>query len=212
MVKRLGGWQVWVDVYKDYVVKTPKTKKEIAVEVKEFLKWQKKPMSKMDEIVDKMISDINDSKRIIIKSKVPRVLVGNAEFFDNKIKQSKASSLKDEINKLGDKKKIEEVKKLIDDLLMLVETLWEYGIHEKTFKFFTNYGLLDNKVILVDFLEVTNWKKTAEKQLRKKKWNKPDRLKETLNPEMLDYFLDKGSKILTVENLRRHWKKKLKER
>ena len=41
-IKRLGGWQCWVDIYKDYVVKTPKNREEIEYKIKKFLIWKNK--------------------------------------------------------------------------------------------------------------------------------------------------------------------------
>ena len=35
MIKK-DGWQFWVEIYDDYVIKTPKKKEEIAVSVKKY--------------------------------------------------------------------------------------------------------------------------------------------------------------------------------
>ncbi|MFH1501116.1 MAG: hypothetical protein ABIE22_04200 [archaeon] len=40
--KRLGGWQCWVDLYDNYVIKTPKSREEIKEEVEKFLRWKNK--------------------------------------------------------------------------------------------------------------------------------------------------------------------------
>ena len=66
MVKRLGGWQCWVDVHRDYVIKTPKNREEIKEEVKKFLAWKNK-LEGLDKRTNKMISDIKDSTKIIKK-------------------------------------------------------------------------------------------------------------------------------------------------
>ena len=102
-------------------------------------------------------------------------------------------------------------KKLIRDLIKSVVELWEYGIHEKTFKFFTNFGIINRKIDLIDFFEITDNLEKVEKQIKERKWHKPERLKESLKTKKLvTYFIKEADKKLNIENLRKLWKKRLK--
>src|SRR3989338_10066244 len=109
--QKFGGWQFWVEVYDDYVIKTPKTKKEVEERVKSFLSKIGR-IEELDERVEKVMSDIDASKKIILKSKVPRSLLANLEFLkNNKIKQSRVIILGEalaEANKKDAEKLIEK--------------------------------------------------------------------------------------------------------
>jgi len=210
MVKRLGGWQVWVEIHRGHVIKLPKSKEEIREKVRKFVEWQKKPLSEVDILTDRAIKDLEYSTRILKKSGVPKRFIGEAEFReDGSIWQKRGIELKENFRKLIKQNKINKAKKIIQRLFELIMALWAYGIHEKTFKFFSNYGEFEDKLFLLDFLEVTGNKKKVEKQLRKVKWNKPDNIKEVLGDELTNYFVKCGKKYLTVDNLNKHWKKKL---
>tara|TARA_Y100000310_G_scaffold29221_2_gene27710 strand:+ start:2966 stop:3589 length:624 start_codon:yes stop_codon:yes gene_type:complete len=201
-IKRLGGWQCWVDIYDKYVIKTPKNREEIEEEVKKFLIWKKK-LGELDKRTDKMILDIKDSTRIIKRSKIPRKLLADLEFLnDGRVKQKRVVVLDEKIKKLSES----EQKKLINNITKFILDLWEYGIHEKTFKVFSNLGLNNGRIVLIDIFEITSNKKKVIKQLRKKLWQNPERFKKHLSEKMAGYLIKKLDKTYTRENLEKYWK------
>ncbi len=42
LIRRVGGWQCWVDIYNDYVIKTIKTREEVSEAVRRHLEPQGK--------------------------------------------------------------------------------------------------------------------------------------------------------------------------
>ncbi|MCK4552680.1 hypothetical protein KAT80_00560 [Candidatus Pacearchaeota archaeon] len=202
--KRLGGWQCWVDLHNSYVIKTPKNRAEIKQEVEKFLTWKNK-LEELDERTDKMIFDINNSTKIVKKSKIPKQLLANLEFIGHgKIKQKKVLVLEEALQNLKEVEKL----KLIDKITKFLLELWKYGIHEKTFKFFSNLGIDKNKVILIDVFELTSNKKKVLKQIKKRQWAKTKRFKKHLPPKLIDHLIKKLDKTLTEKNLEKYWKTK----
>ena len=203
MNNRKGGWQCWVDIYDTYVVKTPKSRKEIEETVSKYLNH----IGKIEELkirVSKMLSDVNESKKIIQKSRIPRKIFGSPKFkSDGIIIQQKVIELSEFLKEKSEKKTKEVLIKLLD----LIKELWGFGIHEKTFKFFTNYGIIGDRIILMDFLEVTNKQETVEKQLHKGSWNKPERFSKYLSEELKKWFIDRATIVFSLETFDKHWKK-----
>jgi len=150
--ERIGGWQCWVDIYDDYVIKTFKTKSEIKESVQRYLDWIGK-QEEPEERTNKMLEDVKNSTKIIKKSKSPIDLLADLEFLKNgSVKQKKVIVLSEAME---NKKKSEQIK-LIDELVKFILQLWSYGIHEKTFKFFSNLGVDNNKIVLIDVFELTD--------------------------------------------------------
>jgi hypothetical protein len=202
MNKRKGGWQVWVEIHKDHVIKTPKTKREIRDHIKPHLKATNK-LNELSWRVDAMLRNVKNSIRLIKRSKAPRRLFGNPEFLeDGRIKQDLAIQLEDKMSKANSKN-------LIDQYIRLILELWKYGVHEKTFKFYSNFGLIKDKVIMIDFLELTGNKKTVLRQIRKRQCDRPFGLKRVLSEELADYYVKQANKYFTVENFNKNWKTKV---
>ena len=202
--KRLGGWQCWVELYNSYVIKTPKSREEIKQEVEKFLRWKNK-LEELEERTDKMIFDIKNSSKIIKKSKIPKKLLANLEFIGNdKIKQKKVLSLDQALKNLKEKERFELINKIMKFLLKL----WTYGIHEKTFKLFSNLGIDEGKIVLIDVFEITSNKEKVLKQLKKRSWAKPDNYKKHLSNKKVDHLIKKLDKTFTKRNLEKHWKTK----
>jgi|ETNmetMinimDraft_26_1059896.scaffolds.fasta_scaffold113057_2 hypothetical protein len=202
--KRLGGWQCWVELYNSYVIKTPKSREEIKQEVEKFLRWKNK-LEELEERTDKMIFDIKNSSKIIKKSKIPKKLLANLEFIGNdKIKQKKVLPLDQALKNLKEKERFELINKIMKFLLKL----WTYGIHEKTFKLFSNLGIDEGKIVLIDVFEITSNKEKVLKQLKKRSWAKPDNYKKHLSNKKVDHLIKKLDKTFTKRNLEKHWKTK----
>jgi len=202
--KRLGGWQFWVDLYEDYVIKTPKSRDEIKEEVEKFLKWQNK-LEESDKRTDKMIFDIKNATKIIKKSKIPKIYLANLEFLEGgKIKQKKVKPLDEVLKKLNKKERF----KLIDKIAKFLLEMWKYGIHEYTYKVFSNLGLEKERIVFIDPFEITSNKNKVLKQIKKQKWAKPEKYQKNLSDEEIDYLMKKLTKTFTEENLNKFWKTK----
>jgi hypothetical protein len=168
-------------------------------------------IGKIDEL-NKRVKDMQDGwKRgieIISKIKIPPKLLGNIEFLNNgKIKQKKVQVLEEVWNKLVLDKKIDKMHKIVDKTLDFILELWKYGIHETTGKIGYEFGLADKEIILIDFGELSQKKSTAEKQIKKKYWEKS--IKKYCKKEVADYFNKKAEEILTIKNLNKNWSKLL---
>lgn len=202
---RKGGWQCWVDIYNDHVVKTPKSREEIESTVSRYLKHIGK-IGELEARVNKMLSDIDDSKKIVQKTKAPMLLFGSPKIrSDGTITQQKSIELSEFLQEKSEK----ENKEILVQLLDLIKELWKFGVHEKTFKFFTNYGIIGNKVILMDFLEITNKKETVERQLHKESWNKPERFSKYLSERLTKWFVSEASFLFSLEAFEKYWNKKI---
>lgn len=199
--RRLGGWQCWVDIHDYHVIKTFKSKEEIKEEVEKFLKWENK-LEELEERTDKVISDIQNSTRIIKKSRIPKRLIADLEFLDNgKVKQKRVLVLHEKLNELNNTEKKELIDKISDFLL----ELWKYGIHEKTFKIFSNLGIDKDDLVLIDVFELSSNKKRVLKQIKKRQWSKVGKYKKEISPELVKYLVNRLDKTLTEENLERCW-------
>jgi len=182
---RKGGWQCWVDIYSDYVIKTPKTRKEISKTIKRYLDSIGKP-DELKDRVNKIIKDVKDSTKIIKSSKIPKKLLAFPKFLSRgKINQKRVIVLDEKFDELLEENRKKEVKQLIDKSIVLLIELWKYELHEKTFKFYSNLGLLNNEVVLIDFLELTNKKEKVEKQIKNKGWKHLEKIKKDFAPEVI---------------------------
>jgi hypothetical protein len=201
-----GGWQVNVEYFGDYVIKTPKTEKEIIIEVERYL-IRKDNLEELDKRVKEMQEDWKTSLLLIKQKKIPLRLLGYPEFLNNgKIKQKRALILEDIFNNLKRENKIQEIERIIIKTLDLILELWKYGIVEKTSKIGQEMGIVNDEVILVDFGELSNRKDIAEKQILKKKWHK--NLKEYCGQELADLFIKLAENKLTLETLNKVWDSK----
>jgi hypothetical protein len=200
--KRLGGWQFWVDLQEDYVIKTPRNRDEIKEKVEKFLRWKNK-LEELDERTDKMILDVKNATKIIKKSKIPKKYLADLKFLENgKIKQKRVKPLDEVLKDLDKNGKL----KLIDKIMKFLLEIWKYGIHENTYKFFSNLGLDKGKIVFIDPFEITSNKNKVLKQIKKQKWAKPEKYQKYLSGDEIDYLMKKLNKTFTEENLSKYWK------
>ena len=113
-------------------------------------------------------------------------------------------SLDQALKNLKEKERFELINKIMKFLLKL----WTYGIHEKTFKLFSNLGIDKGKIVLIDVFEITSNKEKVLKQLKKRSWAKPDNYKKHLSNKKVDHLIKKLDKTFTKRNLEKHWKTK----
>jgi|TARA_B100000315_G_C14367336_1_gene491274 uncharacterized protein (UPF0335 family) len=201
-IKRTGGWQCWIDFYDDYVIKTPKTKEEIEENVSKYLRLINK-IERLEKIVKTMLDDIKESTKIINASNIPKKLLADAKFLkEGKVKQKRAVVLSEALTDNPS-----ETKELIKKTTSFLIELWKYGIHEKTFKIWSNYGVLDKRIILIDLFELTNNKEKVKIQIKKRKWNRPEKFRKILSENLTNYFINELDKKLTIKSLDKYWNK-----
>jgi len=197
------GWQANIEYFEDYVIKTPKTKSEIQKEITRYLN----SIGKIEEL-DKRTKDMQDGwKRgieLISKSKIPLKMLGYIEFLEEgRIKQKRVRVLEEIWDELVNGGKIEEMQKIVDQALLFIIELWRYGIHETTGKIGYEFGLMGEDIILIDFGELSEKKSTAEKQIKKKYWEK--NVTKNCAKEATNYFNEQAQKVLTIDNLNKNW-------
>lgn len=203
---KMDGWQMWVEVYEDYVVKTLKSKKEVKEKIKSYLKFMGE-IESINERTKKLMGSTKQSIKIIKESNIPKELLANLEFLkDRRIKQTKVKVLGELINDLYNENKIKEAKKIIDKYVNFIFELWQYCIHENTFKLESNFGISENKeIVIIDPFEITSNKEKVIIQINKKKWDKPRRYYQKLPDEIIKYFIEEANKKWTINNLNKFW-------
>ncbi len=199
------GWQCFVEIEGNKVIKRLKTKEEMSKKIKEYLKF-KNSLELLGERTEKVHSDIKNSLKIIKESSIPKTLLANAEINNNMIKQDKVVLIGDKISELLNENKTEEAEKLIMVLADFILELWRYKIHENTYKFYSNYGLDSNgNVVLIDFLEITDNQEKVKKQIINKKWDNPEGDLHKMNIKISNFFIKLLNKKLTLDNLEKNW-------
>ena len=114
------------------------------------------------------------------------------------------------LKKLIKERKIAKAKQLIDQYMKLVLELWKYGIHEKITNFTKNNGVINNKMVLLDFGELTNDTKIIIHRLQEKKWQQAWSFRHDLPKELMPYYAHKAEQTFTINNFKKYWKTKYK--
>ena len=187
------------------MVKTPKTETEI----REKIKKHYTSLEGLEKKVKKLQEDWENSLKIVKSGKVPLSLLAYPQFIKGgKIKQKRVKMLAEEFNELISNNKFTEAKKLVDKVIDFIITLWKYGVHETTFKFYSEMGLLDDGIVLVDMGELTDDKEVVRKQLLKGN-KKLEDLRHHHHNEVLDYYQEQIKRRLTIKALDKVWRSKL---
>ena len=199
-----GGWQINIKYFKNYVIKTPKTKEEIRKRITPYYE-RIGNKERIEEKIKKLKKEWKDSIKIVKSGAVPLRLLAYPEFLKGgKVKQKRVRMLYEEFEILMSRKKIREAKKLVDKVVDFILILWSYGVHEVTFKFYAQMGLLDGEIVLVDLGELTSDKKVVKKQILKGH-KKLEDSRQSHHDEILDYYQAQIKKRLTVDRLNKVW-------
>ncbi|MFA4887120.1 MAG: hypothetical protein WC595_02825 [Candidatus Nanoarchaeia archaeon] len=199
------GWQCFVEIEGNKVIKRLKTKEEVSKKVKEYLMF-KNSLELLEERTEKVYSAIKNSLEVVKESGIPKVYLANAEINNNIIKQDKVVPIGDKISGLLNENRREEAEKLIITLASFILELWRYKIHEYNYKFYSNYGLDNNgNIVLIDFLEITNDKEKVRRHIISKKWDNPERYLHKIDIEIANLFVRILNKNLTLDNLEKNW-------
>ncbi|MFB6226589.1 MAG: hypothetical protein ABEJ02_04525 [Candidatus Paceibacteria bacterium] len=199
------GWQMNVELRGDHVIKWPKEKDEIEKKILPYLesKGQKENLS---ETRDKILEDIENSIRILKNSNIPKECLANIKFRENKkIEQKQVRTLNEIFENPDHKGQIKEILEKYVEFKML---LWEYGIHEKTYKIDENFGIDKGEIVLIDPFEITQDKNKVLRQINKKKWSKKSKYEKFLDEDSINYLINKIHENWTKENLEKLWKRK----
>ncbi len=208
---------MWVDEYDDPVIKTPRTREEIKEKITKHLQYTER-LDKREEISNKLIKDFNVSIKIIKRSKLPLKYLAYPEFLEKgTIKQKKVQTIGTLLKEYIRKRKVKKSKRLIDKFIKFTLMLWGSGIQGKPFKPTGNFGVLNNHIVMIDFLELTSSKAKAQKLLRFKgdlnlKKDKFARLfpEDRYDPKIRQYAFEQSNKYLTKKNFDKYWKRKVK--
>lgn len=143
----------------------------------------------------------------IIGSKIDQSLIANPK------KEKGRSYSQDKVEVLDiyiSTHTFEENKKIIDLYANHILETWRNGFSDTVFNFTRNCGLdKNNKIVLVDFNEVTFDKEVAKKLINKKKWLHAWSYTHWLSVSDKDLWMYYGAVIdkkITIENLEVFWK------
>ena len=204
------GWQVTVYFCNDYVVKVLKNYEESRERIAPYLRHKGRSEEEIDGAARQAIDDVNQSLRIMRASKCPRQLVGNPEFLDaRRFRQDRATNLVERIRAQKQNKSVDSAKQILEECIEFILELWRYGVYEKTYKL-DNYGYVGDRMILIDFLELSDDLEFIRKQLEEIDWSRVCErygLPETLN----NHFTKRAERMLTLENFERNWRMGLEE-
>jgi len=201
---REGGWQINVEYFDDYVIKTPKTRDEMSNKISKHLHAKGK-INELEKIINTLNKDWQNSLDILSRKNIPDYMLGYPEFLEGgKIKQKRAIIVEDTLNEFYENNQMNKVYDTIEKTLDFVTELWKYGVHEKTGKICFELGLLENNVILIDFGELTDNKEKVEKQIRNRKWEKS--ANKYLPEEIAGYFNKRAQEKLTIDTLNKNWR------
>jgi len=195
------GWQMIVEFYEDHVIKHPKNKEQMEKTILPYLQSIGKE-NELEERVSKMVEDTGRAIRILKASDIPRGYLANLTFLkDGAIRQDRVPTLDEVFQKSDD----EGLKRIIDKYIEFITFLWGYGIHEKTYKMSSNFGLVGDEIVLVDPFEITDLRKKVLADIRKRKWAKDSRYGENLNKKMIAYLVGRANEAWTEERLKEVW-------
>lgn len=210
MKLRNGGWQVNVEYFDDYVIKTPKTKEETSNKISKHLE-KKDKIHELEDTIDKIQNDWKSSIKIIKNSNIPLKYLAFPEFLkEGKIKQRKVDMLVYILNDLFKKNKFNEIEIIAKELYEFIWTLWSYGFNEKTYKIGTEFGILNDQMVLIDLGELSNNKEDVKKQIMKKKWSGLKIINLYAGEKSELIFKKLAEEMLTLEKLNEVWGSKLK--
>jgi hypothetical protein len=197
-----GGWQCEVFIFSVHVFKIMRSYEETLAIVK-----QENQNGNPAEKVARYLHDaVEPSIELIENSPDLRRLTANFE------KISEGVYLQDICQPFGSlvrqavkQQDFEAVRQHFIKLVSFIETLWQLGVQECSWKFNKNYGLNQNgDVVLMDCLELTDNPKRIQRQLNAQKWRlKNERFFNLIRSDVREEIQQMLSKHLTFEKYQR---------
>ena len=203
-----SGWQTTVHFHADHVIKILKNYSESRARIAPYLRYKGKGEKDIDAAARQAIEDARQALKIIAASKCPRQLLGNPEFLDaTRFKQDKAIDLVEIIREQIRTGTVDSAKPILMDGIDFILELWRYGIYEKTYKL-DSFGYVGARMILIDFLELSDDLAFIERQLVEMDWSRVCH-RYRLPNGLGAFFLREASKRLTMASWTRNWKTKV---
>jgi hypothetical protein len=209
MAKKKDGWQCVVHLYDKHVLKKVRDYQEIRKRAHKYLKENGKTEGEISKIARKVFNDIKNSTKLIKDSGCPLDLLAYPIFLKSgNLKQTKAIPLDAYLENLVKKRDLKKSRQILDSYFELTVELWKYGLHEKTYKVNQNYGVLENKVVLIDLFELTDNLESIKKSFRKKRWEEKEFIEWAIPKELIPYFKREARQTFNVKTLKKFWKTK----
>ncbi len=102
---------------------------------------------------------------------------------------------------------LEENMKVLDGYVQSIFEAWKNGFCDIIFNFTRNSGIVRDRVVLVDFNEVTFDKEEIRKLILSKRWLRALSFKQGLREDALkEYYRKAMDEHMTVANLEHYWK------
>lgn len=185
------------------VRKEPKSREEM---VKMAMNWYD-TRSKAEENVELALERISKALDKIRENNVPEFIFGNVEIEGGTVYQDKLIPVHDKLESLDT---LEEKKKVIDDYIGLLQTLWSYGIGDTIYNFTLNNGYDDmGRLVQLDFGEIVFSKQIVKNEIRDEKWLEMRSYSHDISNDLKPYFKKRMSEEITVEKLEDKWRRNL---
>jgi len=156
--------------------------------------------------INRAASQRENSIKNIKKIKLNRKLLANPIFRKKEIEQERVIPLGNYL-----KKDFKEAKKYIDKYIESTFETWSYGFSDRVFNIIGNSGVdKSDRVALIDFGELTFSKERVSDLIKKKRWKKTIGSKIFVRKKIRKYYYKKMKEKLTVSNLNKYWKSKIK--
>jgi len=171
-----------------------------------YLKWSPQLIFQPKRFSN-LIKQANQDREFAInyfkKNKSAFDLIGNPNFNLEEITQHKVIPFR----KLFGKSYSED-KKLIDKYILFTFECWKNGFADRIYNLDNNFGIDKNdKVILMDFFEITTEKEKIKEAIKIELWKKSAFYRYRLQRKSKNYYSEKMKKNLTLENLNKYWRK-----
>ena len=201
-MKKIGqGLQFNVYENGSKVVKTPTSKFQIKIKL---LLWTPSFLLKPSELEKEAKRTIKEREEVLQEIQNRRFkpsLLANLVFRENEIEQDRVTPLGIYL------KNYDGARKRIDEYINFIFDCWRNGFSERTYNLTINNGVsVEDKVILLDFGEITFRKFDVERAIKIKRWRRSWSFKRNLKKDIKDYYDNQMLNKLTLSNLNRYWK------
>lgn len=163
-----GDWQVTVEVYRDHVVKIPKTIQEIELQIRKA-GWTKDfNDATIKNMAIESLKKHVQSVEAIFNSGIPLEFFANPKLLSaNTIHQDRVVIIENILNTEID------LKNLFSKCIQSYTKLWEYGLYDTSWNFTINCGInKDDAVVFIDIGECATNFKTLSIMIKEKRWQK----------------------------------------
>lgn len=201
-MKKIGqGLQFNVYENGSKIVKTPTSKFQIKLKL---LLWTPSFLLKPSELekeARKIIKEREEVLQEIQNRRFKSSLLANLVFRENEIEQDKVTPLGIYL------RNYEGARKRIDEYINFIFDCWRNGFSERTYNLTINNGVsAGDKIILLDFGEITFRKSDVERTIKMKRWRRSWSFKRNLKKDIKDYYDNQMLNKLTLSSLNRYWK------